>query len=443
VLVSEFSNFGFAEQLLSAVVSEGYENPTPIQQKSIPPLLEGRDLIGIAQTGTGKTAAFILPMLDKMAKQPRPPGAKRCRMLVLAPTRELASQIAVNARAYGRNMRLRTTVVVGGMKPRPQIKALAQGIDIVVATPGRLEDHLAAGAVKLDHTEVVVLDEADQMFDLGFLPAIRRLMSNLPKKRQTVMFSATMPRQIIELAQEFLQNPVQVAAGPTSKPIEKIEQRAIAVPFHEKSEKLANLLIDEKVERSIVFTRTKHGADRVCRKLEAAGFAAAAIHGDKTQVQRVRALSAFRDGRMPILVATDIAARGIHIENVSHVINFDVPVTPEAYVHRIGRTARAGKEGIAITFYDPAEVALMQDIERLISVSLLPEGVRGVPSGKSPKRTKFQKAKSGQSPRRPSSHRARQKGDKEQARGPNSRSPNGRPANERSRGRRPKNSRSK
>jgi ATP-dependent RNA helicase RhlE len=321
-------------------------------------------------------------------------------MLILAPTRELASQIANDARAYGRNMRLRTTVVVGGMKPRPQIKALAQGVDIVVATPGRLEDHMAAGAVSLAHTEVVVLDEADQMFDLGFFPVIRRLMAQLPQKRQTVMFSATMPKPIVELAQEFLKNPAQVAAGPTSKPIEKIDQRAIPILFNKKSDLLAELLSEETTYRAIVFTRTKHGADRVCRKLEEAGFAASAIHGDKTQVQRVRALSAFRDGHMPILVATDIAARGIHVENVSHVINFDVPVTPEAYVHRIGRTARAGKEGIAITFYDPSERGLIRDIERLINFSLLPEGEGGADPRERANRSRGKKPGHGPSSRR-------------------------------------------
>ena len=398
--MTEFANFGLAEPLLNAVISQGYEVPTPIQKQSIPPLLEGRDVIGVAQTGTGKTAAFVLPMLDKIAKQPRPPGAKRCRMLILAPTRELASQIANDARAYGRNMRLRTTVVVGGMKPRPQIKALAQGVDIVVATPGRLEDHMAAGAVSLAHTEVVVLDEADQMFDLGFFPVIRRLMAQLPQKRQTVMFSATMPKPIVELAQEFLKNPAQVAAGPTSKPIEKIDQRAIPIPFNKKSDLLAELLSEETTYRAIVFTRTKHGADRVCRKLEEAGFAASAIHGDKTQVQRVRALSAFRDGHMPILVATDIAARGIHVENVSHVINFDVPVTPEAYVHRIGRTARAGKEGIAITFYDPSERGLIRDIERLINFSLLPEGEGDADPRERANRSRVKKPGHGPSSRR-------------------------------------------
>ena len=372
--MTQFDTLGLAEPILRAVTAEGYTDPTPIQAKAVPALLAGRDVLGIAQTGTGKTAAFVLPLLDRLARHRRPAVSKRCRALILAPTRELAAQIANSIRAYGRHTRPRTAVVIGGVKAGPQIKALVSGVDIVIATPGRLEDHLASGTIRLDKTSTVVLDEADQMLDLGFLPAIRRIMAKLPGDRQTVLFSATMPKPIRALAHDFQSSPEEIAVAPAARPIERIDQRVIPVDAAAKRNVLTDLLRDPDVERALVFTRTKRGADRVRQTLERAGLAAAAIHGDKSQGERERALAAFRSGRTPILVATDIAARGIDIDDVSHVVNYELPHVPEAYVHRIGRTARAGKAGIAIALCDPAERGMLRDIERLIGRRLLGDG---------------------------------------------------------------------
>lgn len=370
-----FNTLGLAETLLRAVEAEGYTTPTPIQKDVIPAIMAGRDVVGIAQTGTGKTASFVLPLLHRF-EEARAQGegalvpARSCRALILTPTRELAQQIADNIRRYSRFTKSSVAVVVGGVPAKGQIRSLAGGVDIVVATPGRLLDLHASGAVKLDRTAHVVLDEGDQMLDLGFMPAIRRIMAALPKTRQTVLMSATMPAPIRELARDFQKDPQEISIGAVSRPIDRIEQRVVRTGSVGKREMLTGLLGASDVTRAIVFTRTKRGADRVARFLGQAGLGAAAIHGNKSQGQRERALAAFRTGDAPILVATDIAARGIDVDDVSHVVNFDLPNVPETYVHRIGRTARAGREGIAISLCDPAETGLLKDIERLIGRTL-------------------------------------------------------------------------
>lgn len=364
--MTDFTSLGLAEPILRAISAEGYTTPTPIQAKVIPSMMEGSDILGIAQTGTGKTAAFTLPILNALCGEPLPAKHRTCKALILAPTRELAAQIGDNIRAYGKHSRPSVAVIVGGAKIPPQIKALAQGVDIVVATPGRLLDHVASKNLRLDATTKVVLDEADQMFDLGFMPQIKRIMGYLPKKRQTMLLSATMPKQVRALAQEFLHKPVEVTVTPNSKPIDRIDQKVVMIPSPQKRAALVNYLAAPDMERAIVFTRTKRGADKVCKHLEMYGFAAAAIHGNKSQNQRVRSLNAFRNGKVNVLVATDIAARGIDVDDVSHVVNFELPQVAEAYVHRVGRTARAGKSGQAIAFCDGTERGLLRDIERLI-----------------------------------------------------------------------------
>lgn len=377
--MNTFNDLGLAGPLLKAVAAEGYTAPTPIQAQVVPAMLAGRDVVGIAQTGTGKTAAFVLPLLDRLARERTVPDAKRCTTLILAPTRELTTQIADSIRAYGRHVRHSAAVVIGGANPRPQIRALAPGVDIVVATPGRLLDHMSTGAVRLDATTTVVLDEADQMLDLGFMPAIRRIMAKLPAKRQTVLLSATMPGPIRALAQDFLSTPTEIAVAPVARPIERIDQTVLHVEAAAKRGVLVELLSRPQVERAIVFTRTKHGADKLSRHLQNAGLDADAIHGNKSQNQRQRTLARFRAGRVSILVATDVAARGIDIDDVSHVVNFELPNVPESYVHRIGRTARAGKSGTAVTLCDPAERKLLRGIERLIGGALKTVGDQAAP----------------------------------------------------------------
>lgn len=364
--MTSFTDLGLAEPVLRAVKAEGYTNPTPIQAQFIPPMLAGRDIVGIAQTGTGKTAAFTLPLLHKLSENKKRPAHKSCGTLILAPTRELAIQIADNIRAYGQFMHYSLAVVVGGAKARPQIKALSRGVDIVVATPGRLEDHVSTGALRLDSTSIVILDEADQMMDLGFMPAIRRIMAAMPRDRQTLLLSATMPPKIRALARDFLSNPVEVAVAQQSQPITRITQKVFFVDRPAKRRQLEDILDIDDVERAIIFTRTKHGANKVVLNLQKKGHDAAAIHGNKSQSQRQRTLNAFRTGELNLLVATDIAARGIDIDDVSHVINYELPNVPEAYVHRIGRTARAGKSGVAISLCDQSERGYLRDIEKLI-----------------------------------------------------------------------------
>lgn len=364
--LTKFSDLGLPEAILRAVAAEGYSIPTPIQQKVIPAMIKGRDIIGIAQTGTGKTASFVLPLLQQIHVLSGKPAPKSCKTLILAPTRELAAQICDAVSKYSQFMRVSNATVVGGVRPKQQIKAMAQGLDILVATPGRLEDHLSTGAIQLDRVSTVVLDEADQMLDMGFVPAIRRIMVKLPKKRQTVLLSATMPKQIRALTQDFLRNPAEISVAPASKPIDRIDQTILHVPKAEKRAALVKYLRDNDFDRAIVFTRTKHGANKIATHLDKAGLPADAIHGNKSQNQRERTLAAFKAGDVTILVATDIAARGIDIDGVSHVVNFELPNVPEVYVHRIGRTARAGASGIAISLCEPEENGLLRDIEKLI-----------------------------------------------------------------------------
>ncbi len=368
--VTTFSTLGLAAPLLKALEGEGYTTPTPIQTKAIPAILTGTDLLGIAQTGTGKTAAFALPILHRLAADQRQAPRKGCRVLVLTPTRELASQIADSFRVYGRYQRVSVTTVFGGVGHRPQIQALARGIDVLIATPGRLLDHIGAGVARLQDTEILVLDEADQMLDLGFVKPIRNIVAEMPENRQTLFFSATMPREISRLAQEFLTDPVKVTVTPIASTVELITQRVIHVDSQRKRALLAELLADQQMSRTLVFTRTKRGADRVAKHLETRGIRVAAIHGNKSQRQRELALAAFRNAKIEVLVATDIAARGIDVDAVSHVINYELPEVPEAYVHRIGRTARAGASGSAISLCDAAERDLLRSIERLIRQSI-------------------------------------------------------------------------
>jgi len=368
--VTKFSDLGLAEILLRALNREGYETPTSIQAQAIPLLLQGRDLLGIAQTGTGKTAAFALPILERFAADRRRPAPFTARALVLAPTRELAAQIADSFRAYGQFLRPSVGVVVGGVSHRPQIDMLARGLDVLVATPGRLLDHIASGRFKPATTEVLVLDEADHMLDLGFIVPIRQIVAKLPKKRQTLLFSATMPREIAGLAQDMLNDPAQVSVTPVATTAERVDQHVFLVDGGAKRDILVELMNNAEISRAIVFTRTKRGADRVAQHLDAAGVGAEAIHGNKSQSQRIRALDSFRKGRTRVLVATDIAARGIDVDGVTHVVNYELPEVPEAYVHRIGRTARGGASGHAISLCDNGERSLLRQIEKLTRQTL-------------------------------------------------------------------------
>jgi ATP-dependent RNA helicase RhlE len=364
--VTNFTALGLAAPLLRALAEEKYETPTPIQAEAIPPILAGRDLQGIAQTGTGKTAAFALPILHRLAGDRRPAPRGGARVLVLSPTRELASQIAESFRVYGRHVGVSVATVFGGVSAGPQIRALQRGVDVLVATPGRLIDHLGERHARLDGVEIFVLDEADQMLDMGFIEPIRRIVRHLPARRQNLFFSATMPDAIGRLAGELLRDPARVAVTPVATTVERIDQQVVFVDMSEKRALLAEILRGQPDGRTLVFTRTKHGADKVTRHLEQAGIGADAIHGNKSQNQRERALASFRAGRTRVLVATDIAARGIDVDGITHVINFDLPNVPESYVHRIGRTARAGAAGIAISFCAGEERDYLRDIERLI-----------------------------------------------------------------------------
>jgi ATP-dependent RNA helicase RhlE len=376
--MTKFTDLGLVEPLIKALASKGYTTPTPIQAQAIPSLLQGKDLCGIAQTGTGKTAAFALPSLDYFARNPKPRPLQGCRMLVLSPTRELAAQIAESFRDYGKFLRLSVETVFGGVPIGKQINKLRGGVDVLVATPGRLLDLIEQRALTLRDVEIFVLDEADQMLDLGFIHALKRIDKMLPKQRQSLFFSATMPKTIAELGDRFLTDPVKVAVTPVASTAERVEQFVTFVNQSEKTALLTITLQREEIERALVFTRTKHGADKVVKNLQAAGIGCAAIHGNKSQPQRTQALQAFRSGEIKILIATDIAARGIDVTGVSHVFNFELPNVAEQYVHRIGRTARAGKSGIAIAFVDHDERAYLKQIERLTRVALqpvpLPEG---------------------------------------------------------------------
>ena len=373
-----FHNLGLSKPLLDALAAKNYSAATPIQAQAIPTVLTGRDLLGIAQTGTGKTAAFMLPSLDRLAADRQIPKPGQIRMLVLAPTRELASQIAASAEAYGKFMRLSVGVVFGGTSNGKSVRTVARGLDVLVATPGRLLDLIDQRVLSLRELEILVLDEADQMLDLGFIHALKRIVSLVPARRQTLFFSATMPRAIKELADKYLTNPAEVSVTPVASTVDRVEQRLTHVNQAEKGALLIHMLNSMEVERALVFSRTKHGADKIVRLLEAAGLPANAIHGNKSQPQRERAIALFKSGEVPVLVATDIAARGIDIPGVSHVFNFDLPDVPEQYVHRIGRTARAGATGIAIAFCSNDERGNLRDIERLtrqkLAVDRLPDG---------------------------------------------------------------------
>ena len=364
--MTDFQALGLSAPLLHALAAEGYTIPTPIQVQAIPPALAGRDIEGIAQTGTGKTAAFALPILHRLMADRKRPQPRSARALVLAPTRELAAQIEESFRVYGKQTGLRTALIFGGVPKNRQARAMIHGVDVLVATPGRLLDHIGDGAVNLSGIEVLVLDEADHMLDLGFIVPIRKLAAMMPRERQGLFFSATMPKEIAQLAAALLRDPVRVAVAPVATTAERVEQRVVFVEQGEKRNLLARVLKREPAAHALVFTRTKHGADRVCEHLGRAGVAAAAIHGNKSQGQRERALGAFREGEIRVLVATDIAARGIDVDGITHVINFELPNVPESYVHRIGRTARAGRAGLAISFCDHTERAYLRDIEKLI-----------------------------------------------------------------------------
>jgi len=365
-----FAELGVAEPILRALAQENYITPTPIQTRAIPPLLAGRDLLGIAQTGTGKTAAFGLPLLQKLSIGHVPPLPKQTKALILAPTRELAVQIEESLRTYGRFLNLKRAVILGGVNQNTQINTMKNGVDIVVATPGRLLDLVQQKAVRLDAVQVLIIDEADRMFDMGFIRDVRKIVNYMPKDRQSMLFSATMPDDVVKLVGDVLKNPERIEVAPQSKTADRVVQSLYYVPMPQKRQLLSELLKDVSLNRVIVFTRTKHGANRVAEHLSKTGVAAEAIHGNKSQNARQRALDLFKTGKARVLVATDIAARGIDIDHISHVINFELPNEPESYVHRIGRTARAGGEGIAISFCDATERTYLRDIERIIRMKI-------------------------------------------------------------------------
>ena len=370
MIMTSFDGLGLAEPLRRALRAENYLKPTPIQARTIPPLVAGKDLLGIAETGSGKTAAFALPILQRLSHRREPPLPGAPRALILAPTRELASQIGQRFGVYGRALPLRTSVIFGGVNQHHQVKALKAGIDILIATPGRLLDLCQQRHVRLDKVAILVLDEADRMLDMGFIHDVRKIVSLCGRQRQTLLFSATMPAPIAKLAQDILDSPVRIDIAPAKIAVDRIDQRVFFVGAKEKRALLESLLADRFMDRVLVFTRTKRGADRVCRNLVQAGIAAVALHGNKAQNARVRALDTFRNGSMRVLVATDIAARGIDVPGISHVVNYELPNEPESYVHRIGRTARAGADGSALSFCDHSERPHLQAIERLMRTSV-------------------------------------------------------------------------
>lgn len=363
-----FENLGLIAPILQALKEEGYASPTPIQEQAIPVILAKKDLLGCAQTGTGKTAAFAIPILQNLHNEdPHAMMPKKIKTLILTPTRELAIQIGESFGAYGRHTKVRSTVIFGGVGQKPQTDALRRGVDVLIATPGRLLDLMQQGFVDLRSLEIFILDEADRMLDMGFIQDVRKIVARLPHKRQTLMFSATMPHDIAQLASNILHDPVRVEVTPASSTVDTIDQKVYFVDRSQKKSLLIHILKEQAIDTALVFTRTKHGADKVTRDINRAGIQAEAIHGNKSQQARQRALTNFKSKRTRVLVATDIAARGIDIDELSHVINFDMPNVPETYVHRIGRTGRAGLSGTALSLVDQEEKVLLRDINRLIS----------------------------------------------------------------------------
>jgi ATP-dependent RNA helicase RhlE len=362
-----FDTLNLISPLCRAVSEEKYTLPTPIQTEAIPHLLQGRDLLGCAQTGTGKTAAFALPILQGLAKHKEKPRPKEVRALILTPTRELALQIDESFQVYGRYLKFNQAVVFGGVSPKAQIRALSRGVDVLVATPGRLLDLFNQGCLRMDKIDVFVLDEADQMLDMGFLPDVKKIFNAIPETRQTILFSATMPDEIVRLTHKFLNDPIKVSVSPPSRTVDKVDQRILFVARENKSALLESILEDEGVYRVLVFTRTKHGANRVAKALTKKRIRTEAIHGNKSQSARMQALNKFRSGHVRVLVATDVASRGLDVDDITHVINFELPKEAESYVHRIGRTARAGATGIAISFCDAEERGYLRMIERTIN----------------------------------------------------------------------------
>ena len=369
-----FSTLGLGPKLLQSVADLGYTQPTPIQSAAIPHLLTGRDLIGIAQTGTGKTAAFVLPLIDRIMAMPK---SRNARALILAPTRELALQIDEQVGLLGKHFRLKCVTIFGGVNEGPQIRAVREGVDIIVATPGRLIDLMGSRHVSLADVQIAVLDEADRMLDMGFLPQIRRIVATLPKKRQTMLFSATLSKDIEKITGEFLTAPETIEIGRRSSPVDSVAQFLYPVAKSRKVDLLAHLLRDTKLDSVLVFSRTKHGADKIVRKLQAVKVPSVALHSNRSQSQRVAALDAFKSGKARVLVATDIASRGIDVEGISHVINFDFPMHAEDYVHRIGRTGRADAIGDAISFVTPDDEANVRDLEKMTKKTIARKRVEG------------------------------------------------------------------
>lgn len=363
--MNNFESLGLSKKLLEAVESEGYTTPTPVQEQSIPPLLAGRDVLGVAQTGTGKTAAFALPVLQIMSRT-KTQGKRHIKALILSPTRELAAQIGERFSAYGEHLDIRHKVIFGGVNQNPQVRALQKGIDVLVATPGRLLDLINQGHIDITRVEFFVLDEADRMLDMGFIRDIKKVLKLLPKRRQNLLFSATMPKSIADLAGSFLHNAIMIDVSPKEITVDRIKQKIMFVRKADKRRLLVNLIKEEKVRCGIVFTRTKHGANRLVKQLDQSRINAAAIHGNKSQGARTKALAGFKNGSIAILVATDIASRGIDVDGITHVFNYDLPNEPESYVHRIGRTARAGRSGIAYGFCDESESGYLVGIQQLI-----------------------------------------------------------------------------
>ena len=400
-----FASFGLAPVLLSALERAGFTEPTPIQAQAIAPQMEGRDILGVAQTGTGKTAAFGLPILHQILALQGRPAPKTCRALVLAPTRELAVQIEQSFRSFAGGARLTTLLILGGLSRTSQVRNMAKGVDVVVATPGRLTDLLDEGAIRLEETRFVVLDEADRMLDMGFIKPVRRIVAALHPRRQSALFSATMPPEVSGLAESLLRDPVRVSVAPQATTVDRIEQSVEIIETGAKRARLVEVLTGADVGRAIVFARTKRGADRVAENLERDGVPAEVIHGNKAQNARQRALTAFRNGQVKVLVATDIVARGIDVPGVTHVVNYDLPDEPESYVHRIGRTGRNGAEGRAVTLCAPDEIKKLRAVEKSSRLSLLPISAgpgRDVPG---PKRNSDQK------PRAPRAHGDRHHGE--------------------------------